>query len=98
MRSIKQFVMAWQCKRIVKHLGKYWRLKFSMLTAQEIERLAMDKTNTVFDAWYEALQAYAMAMEDGERCWITDCGEECWRQSYDEGMTVQAAFVEGFAE
>jgi hypothetical protein len=98
MKIIKQVVMAWQCKRIVKNLAKYWRLKFSMLTGQEIERLHMDKTNTVFDAWYEALKAYACTMEDGERSWITDCGVECWRQSYDDGMTVHDAFRQGFEE
>ena len=78
---------------------EFFKQKYSLIASAEIAQLKKTKENSSWEEWYEALQAYADGLgEDWERSLITDCGEECWRESYDSGDDTQEAFNEGFRE
>jgi hypothetical protein len=82
-----------------KELKEYWETKYAFLTTQEIALLKKNKGNCSFDEWYIALQYYAeLINEDNDKTMITGCGEECWKEAYDDGMTVDKAFQEGFED
>lgn len=81
------------------HLRTFWKMKYQFLTSKEIASLRKTKDNATFDEWYEALQSYADALgEDWDRSLVTDCGPECWQDSFEKGMDVETAFKDGFSE
>ena len=83
----------------IAELKEFFKQKYSLLASAEIAQLMKTKENSSWEEWYEALQSYADGLgEDWERSLITDCGEKCWRESYDSGNDVQEAFKEGFRE
>jgi hypothetical protein len=69
------------------------------MTCKDIDNLNLSNKNSTFEYWYEALQRYAEALgDDWERCLITDCGEECWKEFFDDGYGIKMTIIEGFSE
>lgn len=78
---------------------EFFRRKYELLDSKEIAALNKTKTNSSFEEWYEALQAYTDSQGgDWERSLVTDCGEECWKEAYEDDMEVSEAFESGFRE
>ena len=66
---------------------------------KEINERNFNKDNSSFEEWYAALQRYAEILgDDWERSLVTDCGESCWKEFYNDGYGIKRALIEGFEE
>jgi hypothetical protein len=82
--------------------------KAGALIAAEWDRLArLEENLATFDGqnastlswtdWYGRLMEYSFILGHG-REFVSDCGEECWKELYDDGLSVPEAFQAGFEE
>ena len=80
--------------------------KAGALIAAELDRLdrlerklknfdGKDIKTLIWTDWYELLQEYSFILGH-ERELITECGEECWREAYINGLDIPNAFRDGF--
>lgn len=58
----------------------------------------MKKSDGVsFQEWSKKLDAYAVSVGFFENM-VQETGEDCWRESFEDDMMPEEAFIEGWSE